>query len=528
MLTDKKLMHVISFHYFSTRPTIHHMRYTRQNHCVKEHKMIPYTPSPVWISVPQDIFLYQTDNMFDMMMEYHVHTKDWTPLQSVITQKRMLEKKLFITLQQHSHQVTFLEDVSETQSQKIVGRYLLQKYLFIQRFRFAHLRSHIHGMCDGLIHRELLLSSFGIQDNDNGGDYVVMLMKPSFTPKKQERFHMEATTLVHVLSQLYPGHICDSYVTVVDKDLQFHTMTLDKKRQPDMLTMFRTVRKVKKWAALIDLGDELPTLVCPNMKTRHSFFEGTKHDIAVRDGEITLLWKCDVRERKLAFDQRIFSWKDPRFSPEILGWTGNDCAILQRILDVNRGPEWFVMDKRVLQEFPVLTKNKNHVFVDFEYVGQFLYLIGVFDGVTYRAFWSDELSDNGTQNVWQKFQTFLDTQDEEKTCCWYWYAEERFMEKAGLETKLPWYDLFRVCRYGAVRHAFDFSLKSWVKAFHLHGKIPFDYNELQCQNGASSLTYAYDVFEKNDESRKNDLELYNRYDCEAMWYIFQKVVQYVS
>jgi hypothetical protein len=382
-------------------------------------------------------------------------------------------------------------------------------------------------MCDGLIHRDLVKTLVPSHDVSEHGEYLVLMIKPSFVPKKQETFYVEAITLIHVLSQLFPGHICDSHVVLVDKELQFYIMTLEKKNIPDMLTMFRSVRKIKKWASLVDLDDTLPTLVCPNMKTRHSFFQKMKRDIAVRDGEITLLWKCDVRERKMAFHQGIYSWKDPRFSPDVIGWTHpTDCAILQRILDVNRGQEWFIMDKRVFQEFAVLNENKNHLFVDFEYVGQFLYLIGVFDGNTYRSFWSHELSADGTQNVWNEFQTFLVTQDEEKTCCWYWYAEERFMEKLGLETRLSWHDLFRVCRYGAVRHAFDFSLKSWVKAFHLHGKIPFDYNDLDCQNGASSITFAYDVFEKNDTSRKTQLELYNRYDCESMWYIFNEVMYY--
>lgn len=73
--------------------------------------------------------------------------------------------------------------------------------------------------------------------------------------------------------------------------------------------------------------------------------------------------------------------------------------------------------------------------------------------------------------MWASFQTYLE-QFRGRYRCWYWYAELRMMQKTGVSFEEDrWTDLWEVVRAGvAVRGAFDFGLKSFVRAFHEHGR----------------------------------------------------------
>lgn len=503
----------------------------------KNHQMIPYETPPVWVMYPSDIFTYQNDNLFDVLLEakHEEKQKDWSPLRATIHKKRQLEKTLYTHVQSFCVQTAFLEDYTEEQTPKILSRFLLKQWHWIQRIRFANTRSHVRGVCDGLVHRSLLskLMSRDLSTLEEE-EYFLMVLKPSFDLRRLEDYRLEVMTLYYMFGRHLSVSVSRSHVLFVNKHLDFSLQEVDTSFtvQKEMLTMLRAVRRIKTWSPLMDLEEHLPLSARPNMKAGHCFFQKEKKDIAVRNGEITLLWKCKVKERKQAFAQGVYSWWDERFTPSLLGWTDPlDCMILQRIVDVNRitdNSRWLSMDSRVLERFPVLKDYQSrHLFIDFEYVGDLLYLIGVYDGSTYKAFWSDSLTSDGMKSLWQCFSTFL-SQEEADSHCWYWYAEERQLQKWGLETDSEWLDLWKVCRYGAVRHAFDFSLKSWVYAFHKHEKIPFCYEDLECQNGALSVEFAHEVFEDSNEEKKQELEKYNRYDCEAMWYIFTEIHALIS
>lgn len=508
------------------------MKRTRSQ-TVHTQKMIPYDAPPVWVLYPSDIFTYQNENLFEVLLEtrHEGEEKDWTSLQSTIQKKRQREKTLYTHVQTLSMRTAFLEDYSEHQTPHLLSRLLRQQWEWIQRIRFSNPRSHVRGVCDGLVHRSLLAKLVPqTQETLPEDEYFLVFLKTSLDARRAEDYRLEVMTLYHTFGRHLPVRVSKTHVLFVDKHQQCVLPEVDMSLavQKEMFTMFRAIRRIKTWSPLMDLDDPLPVSARPNMKTGHSFFQKEKKDIAIRNGEITLLWKCNVKERKLAFSQGIHSWRDPRFSPSVIGWTDPlDTMILQRIVDVNRSTEdstWFYMDPRVHDRFPMLQETSTrHLFIDFEYMDDMLYLIGVYDGSTYKAFWSETMTDEGMRSLWDRFSTYL-REEEPHSHCWYWYAEERQLKKWGFETESEWQDLWRVCRYGAVRDAFDFSLKSWVFAFYKHGKIPFCYEDLVCQNGASSLEFAREVYEESDPEKKQHLETYNRYDCEAMWHIFREIL----
>ncbi|GAH17538.1 unnamed protein product, partial [marine sediment metagenome] len=52
--------------------------------------------------------------------------------------------------------------------------------------------------------------------------------------------------------------------------------------------------------------------------------------------EISLVWRCGPKQRKAAHDKGIYSWKDPRCTPEVLGIAGEYTSkVVSRILEAN-------------------------------------------------------------------------------------------------------------------------------------------------------------------------------------------------
>lgn len=505
-----------------------------------EHQMLPYQVEPEWVHL-SELYNAEKNNLLEVCLEKKFNTEEklhekWEGLRPLITRKRKQERLVFSTLNMSTPLCAFMEDVPPTQSWSKMSMYMDMAYQWIQRIRFRHVRSHVHGVCDGLMAASLLPHLLGVSDSlevfkkECTAPYLITLIKPGLE-KNTDQHGLEMAALVRYFRQEDP-RISNQWIVVVGKDLKIFLHRLDSWEQQEKILKnhVQRLQRVKKWSGLLDLEDDLPTDWQPNMKLSSGVWNREKEEIAKRIGDITLLWGCDDRHRQKAFSQQIYSWKDERFTPEVVGFTDPaKIATLNRILSVNRSTDleaWLCVEPSLWTEFPECVEETRHLFVDFEYLANdFIYLVGVWDLDTkqYKSFWADDLSEASLQKMWASFQAYLDLFP--KYRCWFWYAEVKMMEKTGapLDTD-AWIDLWQVVRAGvAVRGAFQFGLKNFVSAFHQHGKMPLQYTDLECQDGLASIAMAESYYETRDASLLHHLEIYNRYDCEAMGYIWQEI-----
>jgi hypothetical protein len=304
-------------------------------------------------------------------------------------------------------------------------------------------------------------------------------------------------------------------------------------------SMVQEVRKAKKLAPYLDLVNLENPKYFPNMKFKDSPTFVFKKQIAFPLGEITNLWNCDDHHRQLAFEKGITSWRDSRFGPNLLGWVDEQKKkTLQRILNINRqNPNdsdftWIRFEQKFRDSWPILDQNFDWIFIDFEWTFDHIYMIGVYSVHGYQAFWASELSEIGEHHLLQAFHSWYKSLINTKI--WYWHAEKskwksscqrhEFFQQA-LDTN-DWHDLCAMMRNGvAVYGALDFGLKSVVEAFYKQGKIPFSYNELECQNGLESIEFAEKYYKIRNQEDKESLEKYNKMDCEAMFHIFHTILE---
>jgi hypothetical protein len=216
---------------------------------------------------------------------------------------------------------------------------------------------------------------------------------------------------------------------------------------------------------------------------------------------------------------------------------------LDAIIQVNRQNSndetfrWMYMDK---ENVNTIMKQRNTadkaLFVDFEYTKSMIYMIGIYYNNEYKVFWADDLSLSSEKKLMTTFYNFI--KELKNIDIWYWHAEKYKWRQVCYRHNLMnyneiterWYDLCDTMRKGpiTIHGALHFSLKSIVHAFYIHGKIPFDYIDLECQNGSSSIDFAENYYESRNDRVRIELEKYNCIDTEAMFYILLEIQKQVQ
>jgi hypothetical protein len=94
-----------------------------------------------------------------------------------------------------------------------------------------------------------------------------------------------------------------------------------------------------------------------------------KAKIATEIFEITSLWQCGVKNRKVAHAKGVFNWNDPRCLAETFGVRGDKVtSTLQQILDCNQNPEIDISGGEIDKETTLNTEDREEIRNDIEII----------------------------------------------------------------------------------------------------------------------------------------------------------------
>jgi hypothetical protein len=313
----------------------------------------------------------------------------------------------------------------------------------------------------------------------------------------------------------------------------------------------------------------------PNMCNRSDEpFHHQKKQIALLLEDITLLWQCGPKNRKLAFESGITRWSDPDLNAETLGITGpKQSKILQAMLDFNHGkfgdslvyPEYLPDESdSFLWEGP----ERVELFIDFEsvnntkddfgkipYIGgsSYVFMIGMgiavikssktktTIGYSYKNFHAKTLSQQGEFAMARDFITAVETiktQHKVKSpLCIHWgraeatYIRDLARRHPTLSYELGRLDLFDIQELIRstpilVKGVFGFGLKEFASTMSANEMIDIEW-ESDVKGGSDAMIAAWKCYQyaenKSINISKDDKFLaiidYNRIDCEAMYAI---------
>ena len=322
--------------------------------------------------------------------------------------------------------------------------------------------------------------------------------------------------------------------------------------------------------------------VWPNCNNSSDYpWHNAKMEIANVLDELTRVWQIGPKEREQAHNRGIYSWKDPKLTPEKMRIKGGSVKsnIMREVLKINNQDEHKVLPLKISNN----DKNKNwqkkpklEFFVDFETVSnieddfsnfprpggqELIFMIGcgfeINKEFVTKVFTAKNLSVGEEARIisdWFEYMEYVKNQvsgpDAELPNIFHWSpAELTFMgvahdnlegdEVGMLDTiykerremienwkSLPWFDFLKVMKDVpiVVKDAFGFGLKAIAKNLEKHGLTTTKWEDGPADGlGAMVGAWYCDKISQEQGIDMDQTELmrgireYNIIDCKAMW-----------
>jgi len=311
----------------------------------------------------------------------------------------------------------------------------------------------------------------------------------------------------------------------------------------------------------------------PNMTNTHDYpWHEEKLKLADALAEISSLWYCGVKERKVSHNKGIMSWRDKNLSAEIMGIKGTRINIINEMIKVNRDdnsenvvfPEKIINDKHKWQSCPDANVE---LFIDFETINtdiislngeraNYIFLIGVgWDNEKYqiepnskkrkytpdtwkcKQFLMKELNMQSENNIIVEFIEWINQIEKKFTKpvrLYHWsnaekyqielaFTKHKFTRQNMIVKKL--FDLKNIFVEEPIiiKNIFGFGLKDIAKQLYNMKLINTTWCEKNtCPDGMTAMILAKKVYDTNEleESQiMNDIKEYNEVDCKVLFEI---------
>jgi len=324
------------------------------------------------------------------------------------------------------------------------------------------------------------------------------------------------------------------------------------------LIWYRDVEKNgKKWKILPKpTRKELYPLILSNSP---GYWGSVKKKIAIKLKEISLLWQVGPSIRQKAHNENIYTWDNPKLSPQILGFkkNTNKSIILQKIIDINKMKRTKILPKKIENNCDDW-KNPNRVefYVDFEtlnslYGGKsIIYLIGLTviipeklrkkyktnNKERFYNFIAESLTKGEEYRIieeWFKQMKSILTKyqlNREDVNCYCWSnAENSFLNSArkrhdkvnSSKWKIKFTDVMDIIRTEPVvikGCLSGFGLKAVSSAMYNNDMITIKYDS-KCTSGEVSMASAVNYYEHKYKEEMDDIVRYNKLDCNVIYEI---------
>jgi len=280
-----------------------------------------------------------------------------------------------------------------------------------------------------------------------------------------------------------------------------------------------------------------------------------KAKIAHKLKDISQLWQVGPTVRYNTHKKGIFSWDDPKFTPENIGFKKDSKRniILSKILEINRSNKYNILPQKIQNNLNNWKdSNKVEFYIDFEtlnnlYGGRsIIYLIGLLvyipqkynkkNRYRFYSFYTNTLTKNEELKIIEEWIQQMNSirlkyglkKNDINCYCWS-QAENTFLRAArkrhnkenDKKWKINFTDVIEIFKQEpiVIKDCLSgFGLKAVSKAMYKHGMIPIKY-DTKCTSGAVSMASAIKHYEKNDLEAMQDIMRYNQLDCQTIYEI---------
>jgi len=298
----------------------------------------------------------------------------------------------------------------------------------------------------------------------------------------------------------------------------------------------------------------------PNMKNdEDQSWRELKEQLAVKNGEITLLWQCGIKNREIARGAGLESIYDPGLSAERIGINGPyKSRVLNNIIEANQQSDpLFIRDVEILQppDAPWLNNNCDRIFIDYETIsdlvepgidGDLVFMIGAWYRGKYKSWVVDSIKRSQELEIARKFFIWLGGIQRRRPVALYYWSKfeatqtEKLLERHQLfDEQIIWrgcdrYDLCQEIQEAgiAARGAFNYKLKKFTNALYKNKAIKTHWGTNECSDGLKAMVMTYYLNQRGGSLKRKkemkDIIAYNKIDCKSMFAILGYIKKVVN
>ena len=526
----------------------------------------------IWVSSTDIRNYMRNDSLIDWLKLKNTLKTTFDPFSTFITERgKDFEKNIVQYIHTHIHPVISISDKITPESIEQTKQEINKGTPLIHSAPFVNNKNYTKGIIDFLI-RSDYLHLFTKQDKLSTHPlyYVVLDIKFSTLPLRSDGIHLlnagnypfykaqlwiynQAISHLQKYTPRYSYILGRRYSYVKNKQNFNSIDCLDKIGVIDYQEVdnnyiektsqaIKWIRDLKRHGHTWSVNPPSRIELYPNMSVDSGIWNTKKKEIAEKIGDLTQLWHCGIKNRKIALCNGIKSWKDNNCSSHTMGIYGKRASIIDKIIDINRQERDKIRPNKILNNLFNWKVPENEIFVDFETFTDIfssfdtlpsqpktdmIFMIGIYYNNKYINFTSNENSKQGEYDLLQRFVDFLSENNYPKM--WHWHADRTIWEKSikrhNSEWKLTnWADLCQLFRTEPIvlKNCFKFGLKEIASAMKQHGFINTELTS-KCHSGMEASITAWKAYnEKCDienDSRIKDIAIYNEFDVKVLWEI---------
>ena len=303
-----------------------------------------------------------------------------------------------------------------------------------------------------------------------------------------------------------------------------------------------------KWDPIYDSKNN--SLLLPNLCNYDDHpWNNTKLFIANQIKDITLLWNCSSINRNKAFQNNIYTYDDPKLNSSILGKTGKQAIILDKIIDINRQDVISYSPRKIknYQNIKVISNQQTQFIVDFEtttiHNSSIIFLIGCIcfhsdNTYSFKSFLSKDF--NIEENEHHIIYEWLDYMNSisNNIIIHHWGNAEpttfnhiinKYSIDSNLISNIQWNDILNMFKKEpfVIKNVFSFGLKEICKELYALGLINniWDDNDI---DGKTTMVYVANEIKNNINHSNIHLSFkenkiiktiiqYNKIDCLVLY-----------
>lgn len=307
----------------------------------------------------------------------------------------------------------------------------------------------------------------------------------------------------------------------------------------------------------------------PNMKNdKDDEYRKVKKELSENIDEITQVWNCGFKKRKLAHSKFVFSWRDPKFNSKLLNMNkGKIGPVIDKILNINRQNKDKIRPKKInydrenwlsckelefYLDFETFNTNLDSIIQDGTIIdenNQYIFMIGV--GYeknkkwVFKSFVMEQKNNLSEEKMFMDFMDYINKvlkQENKKTCKMYHWSfaevgsyknfKTRHSDLNIIDNHISFYDLNKVFVNEpiTVNGALNYSLKTIAKALKKNKLIKSTWDETSvCSNGLNAMILANNLYDSNtsiEDPVMKEIIYYNEIDCKVLWEIHNLIKKY--